>query len=166
MKKESRKKYTSISYDLNLDSTLRSNNETHKNNSPPEIISHILRNNILTLDKKCDQLPKNFKSNMKDNVNRSRSKKEKSISLDSDGKQIISIKKVSEMDIILEEKEDKNIIKEKIESIHINFNKENMVCINKVNNNLSSQVIENVVIDFKKKFKETINDAKRIPSIL
>ena len=152
-----------MSYSLNLDSTLKSNNETSKNNSPPEIICHTLRENILSLRKKNDLIHKNIKVNFSDSLDISQSKNEnKLILLEPDGKTIIASKKLTEMDIILEERDENNRLNEKKNSNHINPNKK--IFISKGNNNVITQVkIENVLIDFKKKNKLSNTEVKINP---
>jgi hypothetical protein len=136
----------SMSYDFNLDSTLRSNAETHKNHSPPEIACNSLRENILNLKKKNDHFSKVVKANLSDSPDISISKNEKTNSID-DTRPIVAIKKISDMDIIVEEKEDKKKTK-------------NPNLLSPRDNNLLviQPKIENVVIDFKKKSK--INESK------
>jgi hypothetical protein len=137
----------SMSYDFNLDSTLRSNAETHKNHSPPEIACNSLRENILNLKKKNDHFSKVVKANLSDSPDISLSKNEKANSMENDCKPILAIKKISDMDIIVEEKEDKKKSK-------------NPSLLSPRDNNLITiqPKIENVVIDFKKKSK--FNESK------
>ena len=147
----------SMSYDFNLDSTLKSNAETHKNHSPPEIACNSLRENILNLKKKNDHFSKIVKANLSDSPDISLSKNEKTNSIENDTKSIIAIKKITDMDIILEEKEDKN------------KHKNPALLSPRDNNMLTIQPkIENMVIDFKKKGKvveSKTNQSKKYSSL-